>query len=303
MLRVTFFAIPNQMEIKRTEVHYFVRKPRWENNEFTRSIAASSGHSKAEIDSRRCTLVHIAGHIHLEMFARSNPVLDRHSEVHRPLHHDAGAGCSGYGERNAERDEAQDRLNRQLQRLSADENRLAAWQIGEMSPLQRQERTVQNEKSGRCKSRENPPLKSQGFPEHLPVAERFEPEHVNVIRQRGPAAEEDDAKGGENEKEAAAMSWRTRPRPINRLRHCPTRFLPALPLSRVSREAIVQGLKKSSLKKSNYFAIRQYSVYCEWQHAERSYPGRELRSTQTRTPSSLGEREPRSEERRVGKEC
>src|SRR5437870_1115186 len=89
------------------------------------------------------------------------------------------------------------------------------------------------------------------------------------------------------------MSWRTRPRPINGLRHCPTRFLPALPLSRVSREAIVQGLKKSSLKKSNYFAIRQYSVYCEWQHAERSYPGRELRSTQTRTPSSLGEREPR----------
>jgi hypothetical protein len=63
--------------------------------------------------------------------------------------------------------------------------------------------------------------------------------------------------------------------------------------ARVSREAIVQGLKKSSLKKSNYFAIRQDSVYCEWQHAERSYPGRELRSTQTRTPSSLDEREPR----------
>src|SRR5438309_12053556 len=67
MLRVTFFAIPNQMEIKRTEVHYFVRKPRWENNEFTRSIAASSGHSKAEIDSRRCTLVSTARRTHLPL--------------------------------------------------------------------------------------------------------------------------------------------------------------------------------------------------------------------------------------------
>jgi hypothetical protein len=52
------------------------------HNEFTRSIAASSGRSKAEIDSRRCTLAHIDGHIHIEIFARSNPVLDRHSEVH-----------------------------------------------------------------------------------------------------------------------------------------------------------------------------------------------------------------------------
>jgi uncharacterized membrane protein YkgB len=68
MLRVTFFAIPNQMEIKRTEVHYFVRKPRWENNEFTRSIAASSGHSKAEIDSRRCTLVSTAS-VHISRYA------------------------------------------------------------------------------------------------------------------------------------------------------------------------------------------------------------------------------------------
>src|SRR5438132_9692853 len=57
-----------------------------------------------------------------------------------------------------------------------------------MSPLQRQERSVQNEKCGRCKSREDSPLKSQGFPEHVPVAERLEPEHVHVIGQRGPSA-------------------------------------------------------------------------------------------------------------------
>ena len=68
MLRVTFFAIPNQMEIKRTEVHYFVRKPRWENNEFTRSIAANSGHSNAELDIRSGTLAQIVGHTHLEKY-------------------------------------------------------------------------------------------------------------------------------------------------------------------------------------------------------------------------------------------
>ena len=100
-----------------------------------------------------------------------------------------------------------------------------------MSPLQRQEGTVQNEKCGRCKSREDPPLKTQRFPEHFPVAERLEPEHVNVIRQRGPAAEEDDAKDGENEKEAAATPRRMHPRPVNRLRHCSTPCLPAFLLS------------------------------------------------------------------------
>src|SRR5205807_8237681 len=142
----------------------------------------------------------------------------------RPFHHHAATGCSRNGERNAERDEAQDRFTRQLQRLSADENRLAAWQIGEMSPLQRQERSVQNEKCGRCKSREDSPLKSQGFPEHVPVAERLEPEHVHVIGQRGPSAKEDAGKDGENEKEASPPR-RMHPRPVNGLRHCSILFL------------------------------------------------------------------------------
>jgi hypothetical protein len=35
-------------------------------------------------------------------------------------------------------------------------------------------------------------------------SERPEPEHVYVIRQRGPTTEEDDGKHDENEKEAAA---------------------------------------------------------------------------------------------------
>jgi len=82
MLRVTFFAIPNQMEIKGTEVRYVVRKPRWENNEFTRSIAASSGHSKAERDIRSGTLVSTARSTHLPVRVSADSVLDRYSEIH-----------------------------------------------------------------------------------------------------------------------------------------------------------------------------------------------------------------------------
>src|SRR5205809_5932442 len=81
MLRVTFFAIPNQMEIKGTEVRYVVRKPRWENNEFTRSIAASCGHSKAELDIRSGTLVSTARRTHLPVHVSADSVLDRYSEI------------------------------------------------------------------------------------------------------------------------------------------------------------------------------------------------------------------------------
>jgi hypothetical protein len=137
----------------------------------------------------------------------------------RPLRHHAGAGCSGNGERSGERDEAQDGLNRELHRSSADENRVTAWQIGEMRPLQGQEGAVQDEKCGRCKSREDSPLQAQRFPEYFPVAKRPEPEHVHVVRQRGPTAEEDARKDGENEKKSAETPRRMRPRmgrrPIN----------------------------------------------------------------------------------------
>ena len=68
-----------------------------------------------------------------------------------------GAGHNGDGERNDKCDEAQDGLDRQLQRLPADENRVTARQIGQMRPLQSQKRSVQNKKCGGCKSRERLP--------------------------------------------------------------------------------------------------------------------------------------------------
>ena len=38
---------------------------------------------------------------------------------------------------------------------------------------------------------------------------------------------------------------------------------------------------------TNDAECRESNQSSEWQHSKRSYPGRELRSTQTRTPSSL----------------
>src|ERR1035441_10771603 len=82
-----------------------------------------------------------------------------------------------------------------------------------MCPLQGQKPPVQNEKCGRCKCHEDSPLKSQRFPEHVAIAERPEPEHVHVIGQRGPTAEDDADKDDENKKEAAATA---RPRRMRR---------------------------------------------------------------------------------------
>src|SRR5882762_5354293 len=98
-----------------------------------------------------------------------------------------------------------------------------------MRSLQSQKRSVQNKKCGCRKSREDSPLEADGFPKHVPVAQGLEPEHIHVIRQRGPTAEEDAGKDGEDEeKEAAATPRRMRPRPVNGLRHCSTPSLPFL---------------------------------------------------------------------------
>src|SRR5881398_602128 len=98
-----------------------------------------------------------------------------------------------------------------------------------MRSLQSQKRSVKHKKYDRRKSCEDSPLEAQRFPKHIPVAQRLEPEHIHVIRQRGPTAEEDAGKDGEDEeKEAAATPRRMHPRPVNGLRHCSTPSLPFL---------------------------------------------------------------------------
>src|ERR1700691_3737407 len=94
-------------------------------------------------------------------------------------------------------------------------------QIGEMRPLQEQERSMQNEKCGRCESREDFPLKTHCFPKDVAIAERVEPEHVHVVRQSGPTTEEDYGKNDQNENETAATRLRwAHPGPVNGLGHC-----------------------------------------------------------------------------------
>src|SRR6202040_1163896 len=147
-----------------------------------------------------------------------------------PLSDHSRAGCSGNSQRNAERDEPQNRLYRQLYRLSAHNNRMTVRQVGEMCPLQSQERAVHNEKCARRTSREDFPLKTQCLKEDVLIAERPEPQHVHVIGQRGPTAEDDACENDQNEKEATAAR-RLGPRPVNELVHCSAPFSSASSLS------------------------------------------------------------------------
>jgi hypothetical protein len=72
------------------------------------------------------------------------------------------------------------------------------------------------------KKREDAPLKNQRFGEHAPVTERPEPQQVDEIRHRGAAAEDDNGKDREQDKEAAAAPPRVLQRPVNRCGHCST---------------------------------------------------------------------------------
>src|SRR5712671_8197967 len=78
----------------------------------------------------------------------------------RPLQHHPGPGSNRNSQRKAEGDKAQDRLDGQLQRLSADQNRVSSRQIVQMRSLQSQKRSVQNKKCGCRKSREDSPLEA-----------------------------------------------------------------------------------------------------------------------------------------------
>ena len=62
----------------------------------------------------------------------------------RPLRHHAGASQSGDNQRGAGPDEAQDGIDRQGYRLSADQNRVAARQAGEGTPASEPE-TIRTE--------------------------------------------------------------------------------------------------------------------------------------------------------------
>src|SRR5260370_4265657 len=125
-----------------------------------------------------------------------------------------------------------------------------------MLPIQSYKRHTQDEKCGRCKGGEDPRLKAQCFPEHVPVAERPKPEHVYAIRQGGSTAADNAGKDGENEKQAAATPRRMRRPPLNRLGHhglghCST------PVNSISAIRAPEDGIVACLKKGGYFAVRE----------------------------------------------
>src|ERR1035438_1144461 len=91
-----------------------------------------------------------------------------------------------------------------------------------MRALQREERSKKNDKCDRSKRSKYAPLHAQCFPEYFSVAERAEPEHIDVIGQCGLSAEENHGENRENNKEAPSAARRMprkRRRPVDGFRH------------------------------------------------------------------------------------
>ena len=135
----------------------------------------------------------------------------------RPLGHQAGAGGERDDRRAAERCDLQHRLDRQLDRLTVDHDRQAG-QLAEPGGLDREERAVDDDERRHREEREHRCLQVQRLPEHLGVAERAEPQRIDVVRQGGAAAEEDDGEQREQEETAARPRF-TRRRPVDGFSH------------------------------------------------------------------------------------
>jgi len=136
-----------------------------------------------------------------------------------PLRHHPGACGKGDQQRGDDRDQPQHRFDRQLDRLSVDQNRKAG-QLAEARRLQRHERSVQDDERRERERAEDGRLQVQCFPEDGAVAERIEPQRVDVVGERRAAAEQQDARD-DQEKDEAAPPGATVRRPIDGLRHLP----------------------------------------------------------------------------------
>ncbi len=114
-------------------------------------------------------------------------------------------------EQPVEHVQIQDWFDRQLDRLAADQNR-DARELAEVSRFDREIRPEQDEKGAGRKSGEHRRLHVEHLPEDVEVPERVEPQHVDVIRQRRPTAQDNRGNDGEKEQAPAPPSrppwWR-----------------------------------------------------------------------------------------------
>src|ERR1039458_1546261 len=80
--------------------------------------------------------------------------------------------------------------------------------IDDMRPFEQQKCAVESEECSRRKDRKNPPLQGQRPHEHIPIAQRPEPQQVNPIGQYSAAAEQDQGDQSKKNKELAVATPR-----------------------------------------------------------------------------------------------
>ena len=99
----------------------------------------------------------------------------------RPFRHHARASRGSNGKGDDEHDQAQNTLDRQLQRMPADENRAPTQQVVLVHAPQREKPSVKGKKCKSEKYGKDFPLKAQRPPENVSISQRPEPERVDVI--------------------------------------------------------------------------------------------------------------------------
>ena len=135
-----------------------------------------------------------------------------------PLFHQRSAGERADDNAHAERDRPEHRLDRQPQRLAVDHDGVSD-ELAETSGFQREKSAVECRERQRRRDGKDCRLEVQRLPEHGDVAQRFEPQGVDVIGNRRAAAEEH--RGGDDDEQDPPAPWRTalRRRPLDGVGH------------------------------------------------------------------------------------
>ena len=132
-----------------------------------------------------------------------------------PVGHHAGAAGQRDEQRCGQRHQPEHRFNGQRQRLAVDQD-AAARDLAESIRLEREKRSIEHGEGDDGEEREDSGLDVQRLPEDVGVAERSEPEGVDVVGKRRPAAQHQDCKSGQEKVDAAAASRWPRRGPIDR---------------------------------------------------------------------------------------
>lgn len=110
---------------------------------------------------------------------------------HRPVVHHSSAGDRGDHNGSEEGHETQRRTDGQPDGAAVQHEDAVGAEFGEARRLQEHEAAVQEDERDQCEAGEHARLDREGLPEHLPIAERPEPERVHVVRHERLAGDEE----------------------------------------------------------------------------------------------------------------